>query len=105
MELDIADVVAHCQIDQGQRVCSVAVDAAVAEQAHQVQTWRSAIAGRALLALLDGRDEGRVLEERAGLDVVVDAWEVLENGVAGADVEMPALGVPELVLWRPDRQS
>ena len=79
------------------------MDAAVAEEAHQVEPGRSAASlACALLDVLDGADQGRILEKLAALDLVVDPGQVLEHGVAGPDVQVADLGVADLPLRQPD---
>ena len=71
----------------------VRVDAAVGDEPQQVH----------VLAALECPDEGRVLEERAVLDRLVDAHQVLEEHAPGADRQVPDLGVAHLAVRQADR--
>src|SRR5215475_9798192 len=56
-----------------------------------------------VLAPLERPSERVVLEEFAGLDRLVHAYEVLEEDAARADREVADLGVPHLALRQADR--
>ena len=71
----------------------VGVDAAVGDEPEQVD----------VLASLECPDERRVLEERAVLDRLVDAHQVLEEHAARADRQVPDLGVAHLAVREADR--
>ena len=80
----------------GLDVLPAGVDAAVGDQAEQVQP-----AARAVAAPLAGGEQGLVLEEAAVGDRVVDPGQVLLDDRAGAEVEVADLGVAHLPSGRP----
>ena len=73
------------------------VDAAVRDEPEQVHV------AAALARAAERRDERLVLEEAAVGDRAVDALEVLVEHAAGADRQMPDLGVAHLPGRQPDR--
>ena len=56
-----------------------------------------------VLAALERAAEDGVLEERAVLDRLVHAHEILEEDATGADRQVPDLGVAHLAVRQPDR--
>ena len=70
----------------------VAVDAAVGQQAHEMQGTAAFFAGA------DGSQIGGVFKEAAVLDGPADAGQVLEDHAAGADVGVAHLAVSHLSL-------
>jgi hypothetical protein len=56
-----------------------------------------------VLAALEGADEGGILEEGPVLDRLVHAHQVLEEHAAGADRQVPDLGVAHLARGKADR--
>ena len=76
----------------------MAVDAAVGHQAHEVD---GAPVGH---GAVDRLAQHGVARERAVLDRQVDPGELLVDDPAGADVEVPDLGVAHLPLGQPDGQ-
>ena len=81
--------------EQGKEMGDVAVDAAVGEQAPEVELL--AVVARAV----HGLDEGGIFEEVALLDRLGDLGEVLIDDAARADVEVPDLRVPHLPVGEP----
>jgi hypothetical protein len=79
-----------CEVEQGPQVVDVRVDAAVGDQAEQVDVASS------LLRPPEGACERRALEELAVLDRAVDPHQVLEDHAPGADRQVADLGVPHL---------
>ena len=77
---------------QGEQVGNVAVDAAVGQQAHQVQ------GGPPFPAVLHGLQIGRILEELPAVDVPADVGQVLEYHPARADVGVAHLAVAHLPI-------
>ncbi len=75
----------------------VAVDAARGDQTEAVQRTT------AITRAIDQRAQGGVVEERPVRDRAVDARERLQHEPAGADGEMPDLGVALLTRREPDR--
>ena len=80
--------------DQRMNVVFMTVNAAVGQQAHDVQ--------RRVLGLGDRRAQHRVGGETAVLDVAVDAADVLLHHAAGADVQMADFRVAELAGGQAD---
>ena len=74
-------------------VVDVRVDAAVRDEAEQVD----------VLAALERAEQRGVLEERAVLDRLVHADEILEEDAPGADRQVPDLGVAHLAVREADR--
>ena len=85
------------ELEQRAQVVDVRVDAAVRDEAEQVDV--AAARARAL----ERPDERRVLEERAVADRLVHAHQVLEEDPPGADRQVPDLGVAHLPRRQPDR--
>ena len=81
------------EAQQRLQMLDVRVDAAVGDQAEQVD----------VLAALERADERGVLEERAVLDRLVHAHQVLEEHAAGADRQVADLGVAHLPGRQADR--
>src|SRR5581483_395317 len=75
--------------EQRAEMVDVGMDAAVGHETEQVH----------LLSPLEGRDERRVVEERAVLDGLVDPHQVLVEHPAGADRQVAHLGVAHLSRW------
>ena len=94
-----AHPLARGQLQAGLQVPHVAVHAAARHQTHEVQ--RAAAAGGLGARLL----EHAVGEEVAVGDRLADAREVLVDDAAGADVEMPDLGVAHLARRQPHRRA
>ena len=92
----LGHVLPACQLEERPQLVDVRVDAAVGDEAEQVDV-AAALSGPA-----EGAEEGRVLEELTGLDRPVDAHEVLEGHAAGPDREVADLGVPHLPRREPD---
>ena len=87
------------QPQQGEQVLQVGVDAAVGQQAHQVQ------GGPPFPAVLHGLQIGRVLEELPAVDVPADVGQVLEYHPARADVGVAHLAVAPQAGPRPGRRQ
>ena len=88
MHAHIADAAFHGMFDKRIQVLVAGMHAAIGEQAHEMQcgTRRNSIVDHGIIA--DG----------AGAASHVDARELLMHHAAGADVEMPHLGVAHLTL-------
>ena len=82
-----------CEAEQCAEVVDVRVDASVGDEAEQVD----------VPAALERPAQGRALEERAVLDRLVHAHQVLEEDPAGADRQMADLGVAHLAGREADR--
>ncbi len=81
------------ELEQRPQVVDVGVDAAVRDEAHQVDIGAAA----------ERRDERLVLEERTACDRAVDAHQVLVEHSSRADREVADLGVAHLAGREPDR--
>src|SRR5690606_34269542 len=85
------------RFEQSEQVAGVTVDAAVADEAHEVNGS----------AVSDGRPERRVDGVVRGKLAVsnseIDAGDPLVDDEAGADVEMADLGVAHLAIGEADR--
>ena len=92
VDIHPAQAAALGHLQQGEQVGDVAVDAAVGQQAHQVEGTVP------LLAVVHGLHIGVVLKKAAVLDGTADAGQILEHHPAGADVGVPHLGVAHLAL-------
>ena len=88
---------ARRQLDEGDEVTVVGVDAARPDEADEVQ----ASVGRRRASA--GLEQRRLREERAVRDRGVDARQVLEDGPAGAEVQVPHLRVAHLAGRQADR--
>ena len=84
-------------LHQRREVRVLAVDAAVGDQAQQVQRSGARRVHRASQHL--------VMEERARFDRPVDADQVLVDDASGAQVGVPDLAVPHLSFGEPDGQA
>src|SRR4029453_18229637 len=84
-------------VEQRPQMVDVRVDAAVRHEAEQVDV------PLALVGPLERRHERLVLEERAVLDRLVDAHQVLEEDATRADREVADLRVPHLAGRQPHR--
>jgi hypothetical protein len=87
------------QLEAGLEVVEAGVDAAVGDQAHQVE--RAAVR----LGAAAGLHQRVVLEEGAVLDGAVDADQVLVDDPAAAEVGVAHLGVAHLPLGQAHRQA
>ncbi len=85
-------VFSGANFDERLHVVDVRVDAAVRDEAEQVD----------VLAAFERAAEDGVLEERAVLDRLVHADEVLEEDATGTDRQVADLGVAHLALREPD---
>ena len=85
------------ELDQRLDVLPSRVHPAVGDEPHEVQTTARRAPGR-----FAGGEQGLVLEERPVRDRVVDPREVLLHHRAGAQVQVPDLGVPHLAVRQPD---
>jgi hypothetical protein len=85
------------QLEQRAQVVDVRVNAAVGDEAEQVDVRPP------LLGALESADERRVLEERAVGDRPVHTLEVLVEDAPGADRQVPHLGIAHLAFREPDR--
>ncbi len=92
MDVDVAKALALGHVDEREQVGNVAVNAAVGEQAHQVQL------AAVFLGLAAGVHKFGHLEEVAVLDGLGDAGQLLIDDAARADVEVAHLGVAHLSL-------
>ena len=79
--------------EQRLQVVDVRMDAAVRDEAQQVHA----------LAALERARQHRALEERAVLDRLVHAHQVLVEPAAGADRQVADLAVPHLAGWQARR--
>ena len=87
---DARQAAVACELQEGAQVVVAGVDAAVAQEAEEVERLA------ALPGVLDRADERGVLEEGAVLDRLVEAGDPLVDDEAGAEVEVPDLGVAHL---------
>ena len=87
---------APCQLEQRPQVVDVRVDAAVGDEPEQVDV------AAALPRPAKRARERRALEERARLDRLVDAHEVLEDHAPGPDRQVADLGVAHLARRQAD---
>lgn len=92
MDIHPAQAAALGHLQQGEQVGDVAVDAAVGQQAHQVEGTVP------LLAVVHGLHIGVVLKKAAVLDGTADAGQILEHHPAGADVGVAHLAVAHLAV-------
>ena len=88
----IADAALHGMLDERIQVLVAGMHAAIGEQAHEVQR------GTRRLSSLDSVVDHDVIADGAGAASHVDTRELLMHHAAGADVEMPHLGVAHLPL-------
>ena len=100
VEDDVGHALLGGQLDRGLDVLPAGVNAAVGDEAEQVQAPARAVAGA-----LAGGQQRRVLEEAAVGDRVVDPGQVLLDDRAGAEVEMADLGVAHLPVGQTDVAS
>jgi hypothetical protein len=91
------NALAGSQLDARLYVLPPGVDAAVGDEAHQVQAAARAGAGR-----LAGGPQYRVLEEAAVGDRVVDPGQVLLDDRSRTEVEVPHFGVAHLAVGQAD---
>ena len=87
---------AACQLEQREQVVEVRVDASLGDEAEQVNVPST------LPCPCESADERGVVEEGAVPDREVDPHQVLEEHAAGADREVPHLGVPHLAGGQAD---
>ena len=87
------------QIDQREEMLVDRVDAAGADEPHEVDR-----AAR-LLGVIARGDKHAVVEERPVANRFADAHEVLHDDAAGAEVQMADLAVAHLPLGEPDREA
>ena len=97
VEDDVGHALLGGELDRRLDVLPAGVDAAVGDQAEQVQA-----AARAAAGALAGGEQRLVLEEAAVGDGVVDPGQVLLDDRAGAEVEVADLGVAHLPLGQAD---
>ena len=93
MDVNILYAAALCQLQQRIQMLVVAVDAAVGEQADEMQclTVRRSV--------LYCAQQGRIFKKAAVLDVFGDASELLIHDTACADVRVAHLAVAHLAVW------
>ena len=94
VDADSRHVLARRELDQREQVSVVRMHTARTDQADGVQPPGRASPRR-------GGEQGGPREERTVGDRGIDPWQVLEHGLAGADVQVAHLGVAHL----PGRQS
>ena len=88
MHAHIADAAFHGMLDERIQVLVAGMHAAIGEQAHEMQR------GTRRLCHLDSIIDHGVIADGAGAASHVDTRELLMHHTAGADVEMPHLGLP-----------
>ncbi len=96
VDVDALEVVLRGHAEEGVEVSELGVDAAVGDEADEVQGVA------ALGCVVHGLDEGGVLEELAGGDGGVDAGDVHADDAAGAEVEVADFGVAHLAVGEAD---
>ena len=96
MHDDILQAVFVCQPQQCEQVLFMAVNAAVRQQAQQMQAFAAG------LGLVYRCQQVRIAEEVAGFDVVIDARNILAHDPPGTDVQVADFRVAELVLRQAD---
>ena len=84
--------VAFCHVDKGEKVLNVAVNAAVGQKPHKMQS------AAALLGVLHGGNEGGIFEKFTIVNGLCDARQRLIDNSARADIGMPHLGISHLPL-------
>ena len=94
---DVGDALLRGELDRRLDVLPAGVDAAVGDEAEQVQA-----AARAAAGAVAGSQQRLVLEEAAVGDRVVDPGQVLLDDRAGAEVEMADLRVAHLPVGQAD---
>src|SRR5581483_6766890 len=94
---EVRHALARGELDARLDVLPPGVDAAVGDQPHEMETTARPRAGGCTRGLEDA-----IVEEAAVGDRVVDARQVLLDDRAGAQVEMPHLGVPHLAVGQAD---
>ena len=99
MDVDAGQPLVLGHLQQGEEVIDVAVDAAIGQQAHEMQ------GAAPLPAVVHGLHESGVLEEVPGLDVPGDTGQVLEHHTACADVGVAHLAVAHLPLGQTHVQT
>jgi hypothetical protein len=97
VEDDVGDALLGGQLDRRLDVLPAGVDAAVGDEAEQVQAAAGTIAGA-----LAGGQQRLVFEEAAVGDGVVDPSQVLLDDRPGAEVEVADLGVAHLPVGEAD---
>jgi hypothetical protein len=85
------------QLDGGQQVVLVTVDAARRQQAHDVD------APAAFASTFHGVEQGGVAGETAVLDCLADASQLLVDDATGTDIEVSDLGIAHLTIGQADR--
>ena len=99
VDVDLLDPLVLGHFQQGEQVGDMAVDAAVRQQAHQVQ-------GRAPLpAVGHGLQIGGIFEKLAAVDVPADVGQVLEDHPAGPHVGVAHLAVAHLAVGQAHVQA
>ena len=93
----LGHVLALGELEERLQVVDVGMDAALGDEAEQVDV------PAALASPVERGAESLVLVERSVLDRAVHAHEVLEEHPPGADRQMADLGVPHLPGRKPDR--
>ena len=96
MDIDLIKTGALRQLDDCVQMRVMAVDAAVAHQAHQMQR------GAVRLAVFDRAEQSLVLEEVAVLDRLRDAGQLLIDDAASADVRVTDFAVAHLPVRQAD---
>src|SRR5690606_23919157 len=94
---DAIETVPRGEPQESEEVARVGMDAAVADQSHDVE--RAA----AFQAALNRGGEGRIGKEGAVPDGEIDPGDPLVDDEAGTEVQVPNLGVPHLAVWETDR--
>ena len=97
VEDDVGDALLGGELDRRLDVLPAGVDAAVGDQAEQVEA-----AARAAPGTLAGGEQRLVLEEAAVGDRVVDPGQVLLDDRPGAEVQVADLGVAHLAVGQAD---
>ena len=92
MHAHIADAAFHGMFDKRIQVLVAGMHAAIGEQAHEMQCGTRRLCRRNSIV-----DHG-IIADGAGAASHVDTRELLMHHAAGADVEMPHLGVAHLTL-------
>ena len=99
VDIDLFQAPVPSHLHQGEEMVQVGVDAAVAEQAHEMQ------GGIVLPAGVHGVDIGGIFKKGAVLNGLADAGQVLKHHAACADVGVAYLAVAHLPLRQADVQS
>ncbi len=99
VEAYLAQTVAARELEQREHMVNVGVNAAVGQEAEDVQ------GGIEPLALVDGAHQSRILEEIAVLNRLGDAGQLLIYDAACTDIGVTDLGVAHLAVRQTDVQT